>query len=59
MKMIIVDDEHEVTDALSVMYNWKELGINEVITFNNSQEAYDFISHKKTDILITNMEKKL
>ena len=56
MKMIIVDDEHEVTAALSVMCNWKELGINEVITFNNSNEAYDFISHQKPDILITDIK---
>ena len=54
--MIIVDDEHEVTAALFVMCNWKELGINEVITFNNSNEAYDFISHQKPDILITDIK---
>lgn len=56
MRMMIVDDEPEVTKAIAELYDWKELGIDECVCFNDGQKALQYGNDNVIDILITDIK---
>lgn len=58
MRMMIVDDEPEVTKTIAELYDWKELGIDECVCFNDGQKAlqYGNVNGNAIDILITDIK---
>lgn len=56
MKAIIVDDEIHVREAIEIMIQWEDYGIQEVFYAQNGQEALRIIEEKRPDILFCDME---
>ena len=55
MKMIIVDDEIGVAAAIKRLYDWSELGIDEVFVFESASEALEKIRERDAYILMTDI----
>ncbi len=55
MKMIIVDDEIGVADAIKSLYDWRELGIEDVFVFDSAKEALEKLRERGSYILITDI----
>lgn len=56
MRMMIVDDEPEVTTAIAGLYDWKKLGIDECICFNDGQKALQYGNDNVINILIADIK---
>jgi Response regulator containing CheY-like receiver domain and AraC-type DNA-binding domain len=52
MRLMIVDDEKQIRDGLSTTIEWDELGIDSVLTADNSFTAMDIIQKYVVDILV-------
>lgn len=55
MKMIIVDDEIGVADAIKRIYNWSKLGIDEVLIFESPKAALEKLKEHDSYILMTDI----
>ena len=56
MKIIIVDDEVHMREAIELMIDWKSYEIQEVFYAQNGIEALQIIEQKKPEILLCDME---
>ena len=56
MKVIIVDDEVHMREAIELMIDWKSYRVQEVYYAQNGIEALKIIDEKKPDILLCDME---
>lgn len=56
MRMLIIDDESEVTDTIAGMYSWQELDIRDVVCFNDGKKAYEYIQNHRVDIMVTDIK---
>lgn len=54
-KLLIVDDEPEVTEGMAGEIDWKQCGFTEVETAGNGREAMDMFDRLKPDVLITDI----
>ncbi|WP_058300801.1 response regulator [Gorillibacterium timonense] len=55
MKVLIVDDEQHVREAIRLLADWKELGISEIYEADNGLHASELIEQVHPEILITDM----
>lgn len=56
MRMIIVDDESEIAEALQEAYAWETIGITEVEVFSDSILAMERIRSVRVDIMLTDIK---
>ncbi|MEW9698150.1 response regulator [Paenibacillus sp. SI8] len=55
MKVLIVDDEKHVRDAIRLLVNWQEHGITTIYEASNGEAAIDIIQREKPEIIMTDM----
>lgn len=55
MKVLIVDDEKHVRDAINLLAHWEEHGITEVLQASDGEAAITMISAHKPQIVLTDM----
>lgn len=56
MRLLIVDDEQFAVEGILYCCDWKEFGIDEVLTASRADRARDIINDKKIDLLICDIE---
>lgn len=54
-KIVIVDDESEVSGGLARYFPWKENGFEVVRCFNNAHQALEYLEQTQADVLITDI----
>ncbi|MGM0882370.1 MAG: response regulator [Bacillota bacterium] len=54
-KLLLVDDEPEVTEGLMVEIDWERCGFTEVRTAGNGKEAIEIFEKMEPDVLITDI----
>ncbi|WP_339206731.1 response regulator [Paenibacillus sp. FSL K6-3182] len=54
-KLLLVDDEPEVTEGLMSEIDWKSCGFSEVRTAGNGKEAMEIFEKMEPDVLITDI----
>lgn len=59
MKLLIVDDEYLVTDALVSEYDWEKMGISEVYAAYNGEDAWNILKDDEIDIMLCDIEMPL
>jgi len=52
MKILIVDDENHVIEAVKLLVPWDELGINQIFSANSASEAEAIIEKERPQIVI-------
>ncbi|GMQ56057.1 hypothetical protein AN1V17_04490 [Vallitalea sediminicola] len=57
--LLIVDDEVTAVKGLAYGINWNDIGIDEIFTAYNGQEALEIIKNNKIDILISDIRMPL
>ncbi|HZG57963.1 response regulator [Paenibacillus sp.] len=55
MKVLIVDDEKHVRDAIRMLIDWESYGISEVLEASDGAEAVRVIEEKRPEIVFTDM----
>lgn len=55
MKLMIVDDEIGVANAIRSLYDWNALGIDKTYVFDSAVEALEQLRNEAADILITDI----
>ncbi|OPJ59504.1 response regulator transcription factor [Clostridium oryzae] len=55
-KVLIVDDEEPVREAIMLLGKWKELGINRVIEAQNGKAALQVVEDEHPDIILVDMK---
>lgn len=55
MKAIIIDDELHVREAIQLLANWKNLGIDYILEASDGEEAIGLILEHRPEIIITDM----
>ena len=56
MKVIIIDDEDMVREAIRILGHWADLGIDSVLESTNAHEAIGMIESENPEIVITDMK---
>lgn len=56
MKVIIVDDEVHMREAIELMIDWKSYGVCEIFYAQNGLEALQIIEEKKPELILCDME---
>lgn len=54
-KLLLVDDEPEVTEGLMMEIDWESCGFSEVKTAGNGKEAMELVEKMEPDVLITDI----
>ncbi|GLX69448.1 response regulator [Paenibacillus glycanilyticus] len=54
-KLLLVDDEPEVTEGLMMEIDWQSCGFSEVKTAGNGKEAMELVEKMEPDVLITDI----
>lgn len=54
-RVLLVDDETLITEGLSILINWKELGFSEIDTASDGEEALAIIKNKSYHLIITDI----
>ena len=55
MKLLIVDDERHVREAIKLLIQWDNFSFQTVLEAANGQDAMEIISNEKPDIVLTDM----
>ncbi|WP_248927928.1 response regulator [Paenibacillus hamazuiensis] len=55
MKILLVDDDAYVLNGLRQMIDWGRLGIEEVMTAGDGEEAWELYVRRKPDLLVTDV----
>jgi two-component system response regulator YesN len=55
MKVLIVDDERHVREAIRLLLDWKTFGIETILEAHDGNMAIDLIEHEKPQLVITDM----
>lgn len=55
MRLLIVDDESEIREGLTDTIDWRQIGINDVVTAKNGIEAVKVIQKSVPDIVLTDI----
>lgn len=56
LRMIIVDDERTIRDALKIFLDWQSLGIEIIGDYKNGAEAFDAMLDDYPDIVLTDVK---
>ena len=56
MKALIVDDETHVREGITLLADWKNVGITEVFEASDGDEAIQLIIKKQPHIVFTDMK---
>lgn len=56
LRMIIVDDERTIRDALRIFLDWSSLGIEIIGDYKNGAEAFDAMMDDYPDIVLTDIK---
>ncbi|MCL6604487.1 MAG: response regulator [Paenibacillus sp.] len=59
MKVLIVDDERHVREAIRYFIPWEEHGVSEIYEATNGQEAIDIIEEQRPAVIFTDMKMPL
>ncbi|MBC7959917.1 MAG: response regulator [Vallitaleaceae bacterium] len=54
-KVLIVDDEQNIRQGLSILIDWKKLGFSEVETATDGDDALEKIQEKKYHLIVTDI----
>src|SRR5690554_2219629 len=55
-KLVIVDDEDEIRQALSNYIPWSEMGFEFVNSFSNGKDAYNYFKEHEIDVLLCDIK---
>ncbi|WP_052350466.1 response regulator [Paenibacillus gorillae] len=55
MNVLLVDDEQHVREAIRLLIDWKELGIDNIYEADNGDAAVDMIERRQPEIVVTDM----
>ena len=55
-KVILVDDEEEVREAIRKRINWEEIGFTVVGTAENGEEALELAESCEPDVVMTDIQ---
>ncbi|NIK67319.1 response regulator [Paenibacillus sp. BK720] len=55
MKILIVDDEQHVREAVKLLIDWEQLGIKEIYEADNGDSAIEMLGSMQPEIVITDM----
>lgn len=55
MKVLLVDDDYYVIDGLKSMIAWSDLGVDEVLTAQDGEEALAHYRNGRPDVLVTDV----
>ena len=55
MKLLIVDDEKHVRDAIQLLLPWEQLGFDQLLSAERVEEAIDLIAVKKPELAIVDV----
>lgn len=53
--ILLVDDEKSVVDALTMQIDWKNLGVDTVLTASNGQEALDYARSRPIALVVADI----
>ena len=56
MKVLIVEDEHNILEMIEKTIPWESLGITEVLSAENGRDGLSVIRETKPDIVISDIE---
>ena len=56
MRLLLVDDQREITESLRKSIDWAKIGIDEVCTAVSAKEAKLIMVNVEIDILLTDIE---
>lgn len=56
MRILLVDDQREITESLKAGIHWDQVGVDEVYTACSSKEAKLILANLNIDILLTDIE---
>lgn len=59
MKVLIVDDERHVREAIRYFIPWEEHGVSEIYEATNGQEAIAIIEKQRPEVIFTDMKMPL
>ncbi len=55
MKVLLVDDEKHVRDAIRLLVNWKQYGIETILEAQDGESAIEIVSSDHPEIIMTDM----
>jgi two-component system response regulator YesN len=55
MKVLLVDDEKHVRDAIRLLVNWKQYGIETILEAQDGESAIDMVNTHHPEIIMTDM----
>ena len=55
-KLLIVDDEIEISKALCNYFPWEELGFEVVAQLENGKQALEYIIHNSIDVVLSDIK---
>ncbi|MFS0614418.1 response regulator transcription factor [Lederbergia ruris] len=55
MRALIVDDEQDARDAIQLLTDWKQFGIDEVVEAENVEQAIEQLISSRPEIIFTDM----
>ncbi|MFT8322167.1 MAG: response regulator, partial [Bacillus sp. (in: firmicutes)] len=56
MKALIIDDEKHVREAIKLLADWEQNGIQQIYEASNGEEAIDYIKKYKPEIIFSDMK---
>lgn len=54
-KVLIIDDEENVRDAIKILGNWESLGVDEILEAQDGKSGHALLIEKKPDIVLLDM----
>ena len=54
--VVIVDDEATISEGLSRLVKWNDVGFNVIATFSNGRDASEFLKTNHADVILTDIK---
>ena len=54
--VVIVDDEATISEGLSRLVKWNDVGFNVIATFSNGRDASEFLKVNHADVILTDIK---
>lgn len=58
MKVLIVDDESHVRDAIQLLLEWEKYGFDTVLTADNVEDAINILQDERPELLIVDVSDR-
>lgn len=55
-RLIIIDDEREISRGFAQYFPWESLGFQVVGTFARAKEAIDFLTQESVDVIVSDVK---